>query len=276
LFRDLTFRVSTLLEQILFRIAAVAAKSNQKSDSNDAQQATTPEFPDDVMAVITDLLTRQQQWQQQQSKSEELIARMADQLEQSQRVIQSLAAGDKPAAAHASNSHREPVAAKTAEPGSPAKSPADDSTMSWEKQKAFFMNGHSNDAAHKPAAKETSPTIVLPPPVTKQPVAEPVVESICPRGLSLEARIEHEMGLLENCDQADRIRWLRERLEDRLRESEIEISIERARIGREKRELELARAEFEEEVHRMREEESSNSKRFRKDGKDRWSKFLGR
>lgn len=248
----------------------MATKSNQPGDSTDAPQATTPEFPDDVMAVISDLLTRQKQWQQQQSKSEELIARMADQLEQSQRVIQSLAAGETPSTAPDATSQPAPVAAK---------SQADDSAMSWEKQKALFMNGHSNETAPKPAAKVTEPPVALPAPTTKQPeavpVTEPVAESTCPKGLSLEARIEHEMGLLENCDQADRIRWLRERLEDRLRESEIEISIERARIGRKRRELERLRAEFEEEVQRMRDEDASSNKRSRKDNKDRWSKFLG-
>lgn len=251
----------------------MATKSNQNGDSTDAPQATTPEFPEDVMAVITDLMTRQKQWQQQQSKSEELIARMADQLEQSQRVIQSLAAGESPSAARKA----------TSQPA-PAKSPIDDSAMSWEKQKAFFMNGHSTDSPQKPVPKETSSTIELPAPAPQKPVAkppsapakEPVAESTCPKGLSLEARIEHEMGLLENCDQADRIRWLRERLEDRLRESEIEISIERARIGRVRRELEQLRAEFEEEVQQMRDEESSSNKRSRKDNKDRWSRFLGR
>ncbi len=252
----------------------MATQSNQKSDSSNVPQATTTEFPDDVVAMITDLLTRQQQWQQQQSKSEELIARMADQLEQSQRVIQSLASGTTSLPLPAKTAEL-----KTAEHKVPVRNSVDDLPMSWENQKALFMTGHSSDAQAKPASMESALVIVLPAPAHKQPSLDPVVEpvaaTVCPRGLSLEARIEHEMGLLENCEPSDRIRWLRARLEDRLRESEIEISIERARIGREKRELDRLRSEFEDEVSRMRGEDTSNNKRSRKDTRDRWSRFLG-
>lgn len=251
-------------------------KSNQENDSNTVPQTTTTELPDDIRAIISDLLVRQQQWQQQQSKSEELIARMADQLEQSQRVIQSLAAG--PPASPAPVKSVEP---RPAEPVANVRSPVADPGMSWERQKALLMSGHSIDAPAqvRTESRDSSTPVSAPAPSNAPPPPDPKEESqvdpVCPKGLSLEARIEHEMDLLEEGGPSGRIRWLKARLEHRLRESEIEISIERARIIREKRELDRLRSEFEEEVLRMREEDSPNGKRSRKDSSDRWSKFLG-
>jgi hypothetical protein len=250
----------------------ISAVRDSSIDAGDAKIVTevAAAGSDDVMAMISDLLARQKHWQKQQSQSEQLIARMADQLEQSQRVIQSLANGVLAP---------EPAVVPP-RPAPKAKSPADPGTsqLSWEKQRALLMSEHGCAVAEPDAVAEPGTVVVKEelavPKAAAEPVTEAAAPAACPRALALEVQFEHEMSLLEHGDQSEKIRWLRNRLEDRLRESEIEISIERARIGRERRELERMRAEFEEEVMRMRDEELANSRRARKTGDDRWSKFF--
>lgn len=220
-----------------------------------------PAVPEEMAKLLADLLTRQRHWQQQQSQSEQLIARLADQLDQSQRMIESLVANnlsaDKETARATDdslNGHHEPE---------------NEDPFSWEQQKKKLLQGDSGEPA--PVA------------VTLKPVqangrqndesSSAGTTTACPSSLSLESLIEHELSLLDGSEQARRVRWLRERLEERLREAEIEISIERARLIRERRELENNRMDFEARLARG---QNLPDRGVVQDVGSRWMRFLGR
>ncbi len=222
---------------------------------------SSPAVPEEMAKLLADLLTRQRHWQQQQSQSEQLIARLADQLDQSQRMIESLVANnlsadkETPRATDDSlNGHHEPE---------------NEDPFSWEQQKKKLLQGESGEPG--PAAMTLKPVQTNGRQNNESPSA--VTTTACPSSLSLESLIEHELSLLDESEQARRVRWLRERLEERLREAEIEISIERAKLIRERRELENNRMDFEATIARG---QNSPARGVDQDAGSRWMRFLGR
>ena len=252
------------------------------------------------MGMIADLLSQQQQWQQRQSESEQLIARMAEKLEQSQKSIETLTgmlsetspehhliqsdledANSAPELA-GSDSHPEVVA------NDPAPVNSEPDMMSWEKQKRMLMADLGEEVpplcepeshAARPAEPNCSsipaeipddsevatPEVVSP---------EPAPKNSGERSGTFQAASDDELEALGDADKAEMIRRLRTMLEEKLRDAEIEISIERARIHRAKRELEQQRTEFEREVTRMKDEEKLTAK-GKKGRQSRWARFLG-
>jgi hypothetical protein len=236
---------------------------------------TASDVPEDVARLLTDLLMRQHHWQQQQSQSEQLIARLADQLDQSQRMIDSLVANNL-------GNENESGAASylTSEPSNGTHESGSEESFSWEQQKKKLLQGDFNEplpaaTPRKPASSAARVIEAAYRPGPETPPPKPA--HVCPNSLSLESRIEHELGQLDDSEQSRRVRWLRERLEERLREAEIEISIERARLIRERRELENSRSDFEAEVARSQQNSPARGRRTgSQDGGNRWMRFLGR
>ncbi len=241
--------------------------------------APTAAMPDNMMGMIADLLSQQQRWQQRQSESEQLIARMAEKLEHSQKSIETLTGmlSETPETEHQV-------------PGPPQDdSPPDndDGARSWESQKQILMADYGE--LPSPLLDPEPPGITPDPVPEKQPVAaepsvalsaesEPDSKPETKASSSFQAVSEEELEALGDCRQSSAVRWLRVKLEEKLRDAEIEISIERARIHRAKRELEQQRIEFEREVVRMRDEEKSTGKGKNKNKKtkqNRWARFLG-
>ncbi len=214
------------------------------------------------MGMIADLLSQQQQWQQRQSESEQLIARMAEKLEHSQKSIDTLTGmlsetGSDPRVLSSTSGHARP------NDHSP-----DLDGQSWESQKQNFIAGCDSEL---PAGVEptTRPISVADEPRkpsnadadNREPVTASVSSTVSPE----------EMNRLGDCDNSDAVRRLRQKLEEKLRDAEIEISIERARIHRARRELEQQRIEFEREVIKARDEDAAKGKKR----SHRWARFLG-
>lgn len=260
--------------------------------------------PDKVMELISDVLSRQRLWQKQQAQSEQLIAKMADQLEQSQRLIENLSRAneirsDRP------NEHKGTVSSAATPSSAVATTTDAPAEMSWEKQKALLMadlNGPSDigSSATEPeivapgdSTQVRIPSPESPPPLDKfsKPAASDAPDDAdndratinSTRGtnsLSREAELERKISELPSGKDEDLVRWLKRTLEERLRESEIEVSIERAKLARERSELNQLREEFETQVRQVRDEElEANSRRngrgrSRSRVESRWDRFL--
>lgn len=239
--------------------------------ANPLSSYTASDVPEDVARLLTDLLMRQHHWQQQQSQSEQLIARLADQLDQSQRMIDSLVANNL--GNDNENGDASELSNGTHESGS-------EESFSWEQQKKKLLQGDFSEPVSVAAPRKSASSAARVIEATYRPGPEtppPKPARVCPNSLSMESRIEHELGQLDDSEQARRVRWLRERLEERLREAEIEISIERARLIRERRELENSRSDFEAEVARNQQNSPARGRRpGNHDGGNRWMRFLGR
>lgn len=224
-------------------------------------------LPQNVMGMITDLLAQQQQWQQRQSESEQLIARMAEQLESSRRSIENLTGTLNGGSASVISGAQMPTTSTDPEPAS---------GLSWEKQKQQLMAGYDGGslppvhdgpvaaAAGQPDCSDRTPRVAGNDPDAGAAPTEPA---------SFLMVQENELAALGDCDQSKMLRKLRRKLEDKLRDAEIEISIERARIHRARRDLEQQRMEFEREVTRVRDEMTIGNNK--KNGNSRWARFLG-
>jgi hypothetical protein len=223
------------------------------------------------------LLSHQQQAQQRQKDSEQLISRMAEQLEHSQKSIEALTGilgGTRPIP---SGQPIDVAAVNSDSDSMPA--PAQ---LSWEMQKQMLMSGLAEDTKTSPPPQtstvpKTKASSFLksggPPACDEQDDGAKESDDS-----ALQPACAKDTTALGHCDQSQEIRRLRSKLEDKLRDAEIEISIERARIHRARRDLEQQRVEFEREVMRMQNEKSSgksNSKNNKKKDSNRWARFLG-
>ena len=197
-------------------------------------------FAPDLAGSLSELMQQYSAWEEKYNSLFETQFQIIDRLDALSKKIDSLAS-------EGSDTEPDRIA---------------DGNSFWEGQKSRLLESHgvspSKTDPQPPESIEANP-----------PSTEDVNSDV--RSPKKEPASENQSEVSE----PDEIIELRGHLEKKLRESEIEISIERARIGREKRELDRLRAEFEAEVLRMREEESPNGKRIRKDSNDRWSKFLG-
>ncbi len=232
--------------------------------------------PTEVVGLINELISSQQQWQRRQRESEQLIERLAGQLETSQRSIDALTRmvdGEILSSATERTSRPLPSNGNDKSP----KESSGNGELTWEMQKQRLLSGTPADEPVARSVPVSDDPLTVKPEVNELPPAPERKVHRTFRGIS-----DEELSALGDCEQGERFRRLRDRMEARLRDAEIEISIERARIHRERRELELQQMEFEREVLSMQEEEANTQSskggrnRVKNRQQSRWTRFLRR